>query len=185
MIRLFAALSLPPDIELALTALQNGLPGARWRPADSLHITLRFFGEIAEDVAADLDAELAGLEAPAFDLALRGVGCFGEGAGVDAVWAGVMGAAALDRLARSCETAARRAGLKPETRNYRPHVTLAYLRRPEPAAVAAWIQRHNLLRSPPFRVESFELYSSRLGREGSRYRKERTYPLAPAHPRGS
>jgi len=177
MIRLFAALSLPPPIVLALTERQNGLVGARWRPPESLHITLRFFGEVAEDVAADLDAELAGLERSAFDLELQGAGCFGEGAQIDAVWAGVVGNPALNRLARSCEAAARRAGLKPETRRYHPHVTLAYLRRPDPLAAADWIAAHNLLRSPAFRVGAFGLYSSWLGKAGSCYRLERSYPL--------
>jgi 2'-5' RNA ligase len=85
--------------------------------------------------------------------------------------------AALRQLAARCETAARRAGLKPEQRAYRPHVTLAYLRRPDPARVAAWIQGHNLLKSPPFRVASFGLYSSWQGPEGSVYRLEREYPF--------
>ncbi len=178
MIRLFAALALPPDIVQALGEHQLGLPGARWRPPESLHVTLRFFGDIAENLAADLDLELAGIDAPAFDLSLQGVGSFGEGADVEAVWAGVRDNPALRRLAGSCETAARRAGLKPQTRKYHPHVTLAYLRRPDPTAVAAWIQTHNLLHSPPFAAETFRLYSSWRSRDGSRYRSEGAYPLA-------
>jgi RNA 2',3'-cyclic 3'-phosphodiesterase len=177
MIRLFTALSLPPEIVGPLTSRQFGLAGARWRPEESLHVTLRFVGEVAEDVAADLDAELEAISAPAFDLALGGAGCFGEGRAIDSVWAGVVESDPLNRLAHACEAAARRIGLKPETRRYHPHVTLAYLRRPDPSAVAAWIQSHNLLRSPAFRADSFGLYSSWLGREGSRYRLERRYRL--------
>lgn len=177
MIRLFAALSLPPDVALVLTQAQVGLPGARWRPIESLHVTLRFFGDVPENQAADLDAELAGLARPGFTLELEGVGCFGEGAAIEAVWAGVADSPALNRLARSCEIAARRCGLKPDARRYRPHVTLAYLRRPDPAAVGRWLQDHNLLRSPTIRVESFALYSSCRSREGSRYRIERIYAL--------
>jgi len=178
MIRLFAALTPPPPIGLALAEHQQGLPGARWRPLESLHVTLRFFGDIAEPVAADLDAELAMIDAPAFELSLQGVGCFGEGARIEAVWAGVADNPALRHLAGSCETAARRVGLRPETRKFHPHVTLAYLRRPDPAMVAGWIAAHNLLHSPPFRAERFGLYSSWRTREGSRYRRERDYPLA-------
>jgi 2'-5' RNA ligase len=59
-------------------------------------------------------------------------------------------------------------------------VTLAYLRRPEPAAVAVWIQANNLLASPPFPATAFGLYSSWRGEAGSRYRLERLYPLAAA-----
>jgi 2'-5' RNA ligase len=179
-IRLFAALALPPPIAEALAARQGGLVDARWRPLDSLHITLRFFGEMAEDVAADLDAALAEIVAPPLELELRGAGCFGEGVDIHAVWAGVAENAALSRLARACEMAARQAGLKPDRRKYHPHVTLAYLRRPDPAAVAHWIQAHNLLHSPAFRLEGFQLYSSWRTTEASRYRCERVYPFGNA-----
>ena len=182
MIRLFAAVDPPPEIVSALAARQHGVPGARWRPPESLHITLRFFGDIAENLAADLDAELAAIDIPMFELSLEGAGCFGDGADIEAIWAGVGESPPLRRLARRCETAARRAGLKAETRNYRPHVTLAYLRRPDPAAVGAWIQANNLLRSPPFRIGRFGLYSSWRTREGSRYRRERLYDLASDDP---
>jgi 2'-5' RNA ligase len=60
---------------------------------------------------------------------------------------------------------------------YRPHVTLAYLKRAEAQKVAAWIQRHNLLRSPNWRASFFGLYSSWPGEGGSRYELERVYPL--------
>jgi RNA 2',3'-cyclic 3'-phosphodiesterase len=177
MIRLFAALSLPSEISGALGARQGGILDARWRPLESLHVTLRFFGEIDETMADDLDTELARIRSPRFEMTLRGAGCFGEGPQISAVWAGVEPNAGLTHLAKSCETAARRCGLKPGTRRYTPHVTLAYLRRPDPAAVAAWIQANNLLRAPVFGVDHFGLYSSRLGSEGSHYRLERVYAL--------
>ena len=81
------------------------------------------------------------------------------------------------RLAKACESAARRAGLKPESRHYRPHVTLAYLKRPEPDKVAAWIPANNLLKSPPIRVARFGLYSSFLASDGAQYRLEADYAL--------
>jgi 2'-5' RNA ligase len=177
MIRLFAAVAPPPEIAAALLARQTGLPGARWRPAESLHVTLRFFGEIDERRADDLDAELARIGGRAFELALGGVGAFDEGGQIHAVWAGVAERGPIEALARRCESAARRAGLKPEARAFRPHLTLAYLNRPDPARVAAWIQANGLVRLPPFRVEAFGLYSSHLGGQGARYRLERSYPL--------
>ncbi len=177
MIRLFAAVAVPEDIGEPLKRRQQGVPGARWRPLEALHITLRFFGEVREDMADDLDAELSTVKGAPFELVLEGAGSFGEGENVHAVWAGVAGSPALRLLAARCEGAARRAGLKPEHRAYRPHVTLAYTRRPDPARVAAWIQGHNLLKSPPFRVDRFGLYSSWQGPEGSAYRLERAYLL--------
>lgn len=178
MIRLFAAVPVPPEIAEDLTQWQTGLEGARWRPEEALHVTLRFFGETPENTASDLDTELGSIQAAPFDLALQGAGSFGEGAKARALWAGVEESAPLRRLAARCETAARRAGLPPENRAYKPHVTLAYLKRADPGQVANWISRHNLQRLPPFRVTWFGLWSSWLSPSGSRYELEREYPLA-------
>ena len=177
MLRLFAAIEVPPDIGEGLLPRQTGIVGARWRPVEALHITLRFFGDVREDMADDLDAELSTVKGPPFELMLEGAGSFGEGEDIHAVWAGVAESPPLRQIHARCETAARRAGLKPEHRAYKPHVTLAYTRRPDPARVAAWIQGHNLLKSPPFRVDRFGLYSSWQGPEGSVYRLERVYWL--------
>jgi 2'-5' RNA ligase len=177
MIRLFTALSPPPEVAEGLTRLQKGLPGARWRPIEALHVTLAFYGEVREDVARDLDSELSVVNGQPLDLTLSGVGAFGEGPEIHAIWAGVEPDPALARLAAACAQAARRVGLPIEKRAYRPHVTLAYTKRPDPNEVAAWIQRSNLYRSESFRIDRFGLYSSWRTREGSAYRLEAEYPL--------
>ncbi len=177
MIRLFAALAIPYDIAQPLVPRQSGIEGARWRPQQSLHITLRFFGDVQETAADDLDLALEAVRSPPLTLSLGGVGFFGEGPDIHAVWAGVAENERLRVLAGRCEAAARRAGLAPDKRSYRPHVTLAYLRRPDPAQVAAWVQSHALLKSPSFEVTRFGLYSSASTSEGSRYALERNYAL--------
>ena len=177
MIRLFAAVAVPEEVALTLAHRQTGVAGARWRPAEALHVTLRFFGAMSEPVAVDLDDALRAVRAPAFELALRGAGAFGEDDHMRAVWAGVEENATLRRLAAKCETAARRVGLKAEARTYRPHVTLAYLRRAEPPKVAAWVQANNLLTTPAWTAEAFGLYSSWSGPDGSHYDLERSYAL--------
>ena len=175
MIRLFAAIEVPEPVSRDLARLQTGLPRAKWRPLEALHITLRFFGEIDERRADDLDAELSRVTSPAFDIVLKGVGEFGEAHMSDAVWAGVEPHERLTILQGRCESAARRAGLEPSTRTYRPHVTLAYLRGSPSDRVAAWLRAHNLKTFEPFRVDRFGLYSSRLGHCGSTYTLEREY----------
>jgi 2'-5' RNA ligase len=178
MIRLFAALETPPEIADGLVRRQQGVPGARWRPVDALHVTLCYFGELSEDVAGELDAELARVEAEPFDLALEGVGAFGEGHQLRAVWAGVRDSEPLRRLAIRCEAAGRRVGVKGEARAFRPHVTLAYLgREAAQDRVAAWVASNNLLVSPSWRVTWFGLYSSLRSPKGSRYDLEREYSL--------
>jgi 2'-5' RNA ligase len=178
-IRLFVALAVPEAAAEGLAPLTGGVPGARWSPPGNLHLTLRFAGEVAESVAEDLDSALSAVSVPAFEITLAGVGAFGDHLALHTLWAGVEASELLTRLRRRCETAARRAGLKPDTRAWKPHVTLAYLSDAEPLRVAAWASAHNLLRVPPFRAEAFGLYSSWRTRGGAVYRLERRYPLRP------
>lgn len=177
-VRLFAALDLPDDVVDRLTALMKGVPGAAWRPRENLHLTLRFFGEVAEPVADDIDAELssvAGGAAP-FDLRLKSAGWFG-GADPHTLFVGAEGDG-LARLAADCERAARRAGLKPEPRKFTPHVTLAYLKSPPLDRVQAFESRLGLFETRAFRIERFGLYSSHVRKSApSLYRLEAEYPL--------
>lgn len=175
--RLFAALALPDEVAESLAPLRAGFDPGRWSPRENLHVTLRFFGEVSEVVADDLDLELSAITVAAPQVAVAGVGAFAEGADLRSIWAGVEPDAGLTALAKACERAARRAGLKPETRVFHPHVTLAYPRHADPAAVARWIQSGNLHRAPPFRPSGFALYSSHATRHGSRYELERFYRL--------
>ena len=81
-------------------------------------------------------------------------------------------------LAGRCRAAAERAGVVMEKRDYRPHVTLAYLKpQTNPDRIGAWIAGHNLLHSPPIRVDRFGLWSSVLTHDGSRYQLEQEYML--------
>lgn len=178
-IRLFAALPIPDDIAERLTALMRGVPGAKWRPRENLHITLRFFGETLEPVADEIDAELAQMaEAHGpFELQLKGAGSFG-GADPHAIWIGVAESEPLKKLAADCERAARRAGLKPESRKFSPHVTMAYLNHADLGLVQAFESRLGLFQTPPFGVDQFGLYSSWTKKSApSLYRLEADYFL--------
>ncbi len=178
MIRLFIALAAPKPVALWLQRLQDGALAERWSPPENLHLTLRFVGEISERQADDLDAELETIDGAPFDVRLRGVGAFESRGLARSLWVGVEPSEPLLVLQKRCESATRRAGLAPETRGWRPHVTLAYLNGAEPARVAAWIQQNNLTRLEPFEVDRFGLYSSWRSKEGSHYRLERAYRLS-------
>ena len=112
MIRLFVAIAVPEVIGEGLARRQQGVPGARWRALEQLHVTLRFAGEIAEPAATDWDAELSGIKGRAFEIELNGVGAFAEERERGALWAGVAQSEPLRLLAGRCEGAARRAGLE-------------------------------------------------------------------------
>ena len=178
-LRLFAALSIPDHIAERLLPLMKGVGGAKWRPRENLHLTLRFFGELTEPVAEYLDSELEAATShyKPFDLRLKGAGSFG-GADPHALWIGAAQNESLTQLAAGCEKAARRVKLKPEPHKFTPHVTVAYLNNAALYRVQRFEQELALFETPPFRVESFGLYSSVTRKSApSLYRLEAEYPL--------
>ncbi len=176
--RLFVGLDLPWSLRERLSFLAGGLPSARWVPAENLHCTLRFIGEVPAWRAEEIDVALLGLRAPGFSLSLAGVGVFNRGGKPASLYAGVERSPALDHLQAKVETALQRSGLDAERRRFAPHVTLARVEAVAEPRLAAWVQANNLFRAEPVVVEHFTLFSSRLGKEASAYTAEVEYALA-------
>ncbi|MBA2126118.1 RNA 2',3'-cyclic phosphodiesterase [Hyphomicrobium methylovorum] len=174
--RLFSAIEIPDDIGDDLHRMRVPLPGARWITPESYHITLRFAGDIGNAEARELMANLARIETDGFELRLSGLGVFG-GDNPHSLWAGLEPEPKLDELARAHEKAARNAGLPPDTRAFRPHVTLARLRHSDPEAIARFLTRNGGYKSEPFFVTRIVLMSSRPGVGGGPYGIEDTYPV--------
>ncbi len=174
--RLFAAIPIPSNISGPLTDLQKSLTGASWRPEENFHITLRFFGDVDRKLAEELDLHLAEIDAPQMLLEVRGVGWFGRREPY-AVFARIAENEALTRLAGACERAARRTGLPPEKRRFRPHITLAYCHGTPLEEAMSWSERHQAHEGGPFWADRFHLYESHLRRGPSLYVAEAEYPL--------
>ena len=176
MLRLFVGIEFPPELKLELSLLCSGVPGARWVDPGNLHLTLRFIGEITEDLAADVDEALAELKARRFTLQLAGTGVFG-GNKPHALWVGVERHPDLVRLRDKIEQALIRAGLAPEQRRFAPHVTLARLRDPVLDALGHFLATHAQFRAAPLPVEHFSLIASFPTKAGSVYEDQADYPL--------
>ncbi len=179
-LRLFAAFPIPDPAAARLMAIQRGVPGAKWRPREALHLTLRFFGEVTEPVAEELDTALEHvcLQTAPIYIQLRGAGSFG-GADPHTLFIGAEANAALTKLAADCERAARRTGLKPETRAFTPHVTIAYLSGAALDRVQAFERANGLFAPPSFVADELILYSSWQKKNAPNlYRLEASYPLS-------
>jgi 2'-5' RNA ligase len=177
--RLFVAIPLPFDLRERLARLGGGLPGARWVPEDNLHLTLRFLGEVDGRQAHDLDAAFSRIHMPAFQVQLAGLDCFGERNKVHSLWVGVERNPELMRLREKVENACQAAGMPPDGRKYKPHVTLARFKQHPGPKLQEFLSRHNLLRPAPFTVDRFALFSSFLQHSGAIYSEEAEYPLDP------
>jgi 2'-5' RNA ligase len=133
-VRLFLAVDLPAAARAAVAEVQTRLqplcPGWRWTEPESVHLTLRFLGEVApaDDTRRRAVWRAAADAAAPFELRLRRVGVFPGARQPRILWAGVddlSGEGRLTGLARSIEDAARADGVVAETRAFRPHLTLA------------------------------------------------------------
>jgi len=178
MLRLFVALALPAALKAQLAVLSGGIPGAKWVPPENYHLTLRFIGEVESWRAQEVDDALATIRARPFELSLRGLGTFEKGGRIHALWVGAEKTEGLAFLQSKVETALQRIGLEPERRRFAPHVTLARTERAPQEKLIGFVQAHNLFRAPPITVDSFTLYSSRLGKEQAVYVPEVEYELA-------
>lgn len=174
--RLFTAIELPEDVRGELHRLHQPLPGARWLKAEDYHLTLRFAGDIDNGLAREFSANLAEIEADAFEIRISGVGAFG-GNSPHIVYASVAPSPELEALARAHERSARNAGLPAEKRPFRPHVTLARLKYSNAEAVARYLTRYSGYRSEPIFVPSFALMSSRPLTGGGPYGVVESFPL--------
>jgi len=177
MLRLFVGLSLPDGVIARLSMICAGIPGASWVAPSNMHLTLRFIGEVEEADAAEIDALLAAIEAPAFSIELASVNTFGEGTKARALWAAVKPSAELAHLQAKVESAVVRAGRPSEGRKFTPHVTLARLSKPQPPRLASFLEGHALFQAGPFGVEQFTLFESRLGKGSPVYIPLVDYPI--------
>src|SRR4051795_12189406 len=76
--RLFTGLEIPPEVAQSLSMLRGGLPGARWIDSENYHVTLRFIGDVDDDVAHEVASLLGRVRRAAFEIRLDGVISFGS-----------------------------------------------------------------------------------------------------------
>ncbi|HEX2655260.1 MAG TPA: RNA 2',3'-cyclic phosphodiesterase [Xanthobacteraceae bacterium] len=175
--RLFTGLEIPADVGMALSLMRGGLPGARWIDPENYHLTLRFIGDIDDDLAREIASLLEQINRRGFEVRFDGLASFG-GRRPRAVIASAVPDARLLELQAEHDRLMQRVGLEPEGRKYVPHVTLARLRDSSSHQVADYLSARGPVRVPAFRASRFVLFSSRSSVGGGPYVVEATYPLA-------
>jgi 2'-5' RNA ligase len=173
---MFVALVPPDDVTAYLArrveAVGVEVPGLRWTARQNWHMTLAFLAAVPSARVEPAVAELAEVArgAEPLELRLTGAGGFPRPARAGVVWVGADGASAEDarslaRLAKHVRIGLRRARLRPDRTPFRPHVTLARLRRP--ADVTGIVERlageGNGESAPIWAVSAVDLVESRLG----------------------
>src|SRR3954465_1047939 len=109
--RLFVALPVPEEIADELSALQSGVPDARWVPVENFHVTLCFAGEVHGGTIRDFEDELSDIAGPPFPITIAGVEQFSSGKQPRALVATVERSDRLDWLHQKVSTVARNCGI--------------------------------------------------------------------------
>lgn len=167
-----------------LARVRDSLPRCSWTRPEAWHLTLRFLGEIREEAAEEL-AAMVGVrvsQTGGGDLAASGAVVFPPRGRPRVLGIGFAAGAAVDALvdlAAVAEAAARKIGVTPEDRSFRPHVTLGRLRDPWPLdAILAFRREADMWKFPLWRVRSCVLYRSRLDPSGAVHTPVREWRMA-------
>jgi RNA 2',3'-cyclic 3'-phosphodiesterase len=133
-LRSFIAIELPEAVKSALSEFQQELKkcGAdvRWVKPESVHLTLKFLGNISEK---DVDRIIKSLEGTcrkytAFNLEISGAGVFPNKKSPRVLWIGVTVNGAFAKLQQEIEDAMASMGFEKENRKFVPHLTLGRCR---------------------------------------------------------
>jgi 2'-5' RNA ligase len=154
--------------------LRAAVPDTRasWPRAENLHLTLKFFGEIALSRVEPLSeaTACAAHKSQPFKLRLEGAGAFPPHGVPRVLWLGVIDSSgALAQLQSHLEDECEAVGCQREARPFRPHLTLARIRSPQGARALAKLHQEMGFDGIEFPVTELVLMRSELGSAGSRY----------------
>jgi RNA 2',3'-cyclic 3'-phosphodiesterase len=129
--RTFIAIPLSTECRQLLSTTQEKLrtfdADVRWVSIESIHLTLKFLGEIDAALVPELAATLRSTTGPVrtFNLSISGLGGFPNLRSPRVIWCGLGGdLETLAALQRQVEEACGPLGFQPEDRPFHPHLTL-------------------------------------------------------------
>ena len=191
MIRSFIAIDFPDEIRKALEAIQKELKqcgaGVRFVKPNSIHLTLKFWGNIqpaqVDDIALTVAQEIR--DQPPITLRPAGLGAFPSLRKPRVIWIGMEGEVQrLNGIQARVESALEPLGFAREKRGFRPHLTIGRVK--DRRRLQSLVDAMATLEMEPFNsfdADEIILYKSDLRPTGALYTKLHRMPLAaPASP---
>lgn len=176
-IRTFVAVLIDDGLKAKIAEVQDQVkklaPDVKWVTPENFHITLKFLGNVPEDVLPQVIAavEEAALGFSPFDLAISGVGAFPNPARARVVWVGSGdGREKMSELASSVDKRLTELGFAADDKPFKAHITIGRVKtsrflRP----LAEGIGKVNAENLGTQTVSSVAIMQSDLGREGPTY----------------
>lgn len=176
-IRAFVAIPLPEGVKLFLRELVAQLKGyggnVKWTRPESIHLTLKFLGNVERKRLPELEREIGSAlrPQPAMSLSLAGMGAFPGLHRPRVIWVGMDDPQeGLRPAVADLEHALERLGFEREKRQYNPHLTVGRVKsgRLSPDLLNA-IRQMIDLSGPTFDADHAVLFQSILKPSGAEY----------------
>ncbi len=176
--RIFTAIEPPEEIlkkiqhiQLRLRKIIHG--PVNWVRPEGIHLTLKFFGEVAGDVLATISERLEGFarQAKPLKLEVRKIGAFPNLNNPRVVWIGIEGdIAPLSRLQQTIDEGFGDLGYPGEERPFRPHLTLGRIKEPKVLlGLAGIVEAKEVYDAGGFEAGGLDVIKSDLTPQGARY----------------
>ncbi len=174
--RTFIAVPLPQECHKMLEEIQAKLrstgAGVGWVNVPSIHLTLKFLGEVDPETIPRLASALrtASEGQAGFTLRLHGVGGFPDLRSPRVIWCGVEGETQhLRRLQERVEDACIQLSFPSEGRDFHPHLTLGRVQGKRNLQSLLDYIKIGFELECSFRVDRYNLYRSTLAPRGAVY----------------
>jgi 2'-5' RNA ligase len=154
--RLFIAIDIPDAVQQKIAKLYCNFHGVHWSPPERLHITLAFLGQINKQILPSLNTALESVVFHPFEIECDRFGSFRSGD----IWLGIIDEAPIVQLHECIMQRLKELGLGIQTREFKPHITLAYTKRNEEDVVLNVLESRRTFDTLSFTVDHFNLKSS-------------------------
>jgi RNA 2',3'-cyclic 3'-phosphodiesterase len=176
--RLFCAFELPETLRRSLAEhsrkVREAVPdaAASWSRPENIHLTVKFFGNVDQAKAPVISAAATRVakEFSAIQIEVGKTGVFPRPSRPQVLWIGVEDASgALARLQLRLEDEFALDGFAKEERAFKPHLTIARIRRPHNASQLADVHLRTEFSPVEVVLRELLLFRSELSSKGSKY----------------
>jgi RNA 2',3'-cyclic 3'-phosphodiesterase len=176
--RVFCAIELPIEVKNKIQSHNDRLrksasaSSASWTRVGNIHLTLKFFGQVERGRISQIStaSDRAVAEFAPFEISVGGVGVFPKPSHPRVLWVGIVDESQeLARLQALLENECLKEGFATEDRSFRPHLTIARIKKQEGARSLAEAHLGSTFETVGILVRELVVFRSELGREGSKY----------------
>ncbi len=185
--RLFCAFELPEALRARINDHAKHVreavseAAASWSRPENIHLTMKFFGNVDQARVSVISAATARVvkEFSPIQIAVGKTGVFPRPSRPQVLWIGIDDpSGALAKLQQQLEKEFARAGFPKEDRAFRPHLTIARIRKPHDSARLAQTHLEMNFSAVDITLTELILFRSELSSKGSKYTPLSRHPLS-------